>query len=162
MDLAKIAGQSAQSDPGEVFPVVVRCYTNVGQVFGGGETITIDAQQIISASLNASSCIARITISTAGQYPQSGSGSINYEDIDRICATLEYLRTVNPNATKFKFMEAIFDLDGVKFTVFNTAEQKVRFSAEAGGTSVFMELSKLDQLVGLLRRTKAIIEQNRI
>jgi len=59
-------------------------------------------------------------------------------------------------------MEAIFDLDGVKFTVFNTAEQKVRFSAEAGGTSVFMELSKLDQLVGLLRRTKAIIEQNRI
>jgi hypothetical protein len=159
MDLAKIM-DAAENPPTDTYPVVVRCYSTVGRLTGVGK-ITVVSQQIISSSVNASNCSVRVEVETAGDYPQTGISSIDYENIDRICATLDQLRGADPAATKFAYMEAVCEVGDFKIVVFNGADQRIYFSVQTQNAHVHMEVAKLPQLTDLLRRGKTFIDQNK-
>ncbi|HEU0162098.1 MAG TPA: hypothetical protein VFQ69_06825 [Rhizomicrobium sp.] len=158
--MAKLVEKSAEGATADVYPIIVRCYSTIGKITGLGK-ITVEAQQIISSSLNTSNCSIRVEVETPGDYPTTGVSSIDYENIDRICATLEQLRGADPNATRFVFMEAICEVGDFKAVVFNTVDRRIYFSIQTHNAQVHMELAKLPQLIDLLRRGKSFIDQNK-
>lgn len=161
MNLASIVEQhrdnNTTADDEQSYGIVVKCYTNVGSISAWGK-ISIDAREIISIDARTLRHVALVTVETGGDYPQTGIAAIDYDDVEKLCAAIEKIKSIDPKSTKFGFIEAEISQDDLKVVVFNDNRGKMHCSIGADGHSVHMELARLSEVIHLLKKAKSTIE----
>lgn len=153
MNLATMVSNKEQHSERQDLGIVVRCYTGVGKMSAYG-TIEVDAREIINIDAGRSIHAATVSIETGGDYPQTASALIQYDNIDRVCAAIDQISRTDPKTSKFKFIEAEVCIDEFKIIVFNDSYGKMYFSASIGGASLHMDISRIHELKRLFETAK--------
>jgi len=162
MNLAK--SHSDNSDAGgpseDLIDLVVRSYTSIGTLSGiGYGSAQVEAREGMMPGRQLVTRSVRVELNTGGDYPQISSAAVDYENVDRLVAAVQRLRTARISRDRFQFTELEFEVDGLKVIVFNNDRGDMMFALSAEATSIhFNTLSKLEQFEALLERAKGHLE----
>lgn len=162
MNLAKShADQSDTGGPGEdLIDLVVRSYTPIGTLNGMGyASAQIEAREGMMPGRHLINRSVRVEVSTGGDYPQVSAAAVAYENVDRLIAAVQRLRTATISRDRFQFTELEFEVDDLKIIVFNNDHGSLMFALSAESTSIhFNDLSKLGQFQALLEKAKGHLD----
>jgi hypothetical protein len=158
MNLAKShGGQSDTGGPGEdLIDLVVRSYTPIGTLNGiGYASAQVEAREGMMPGRHLVTRSVRVELTSGGDYPQVSAAAVAYENVDRLMAAIQRLRTATIRKDRFQFTELEFEVDDLKVIVFNTDHGGLMFGLSAESVSIhFNDLSKLEQFQTLLEKAK--------
>lgn len=162
MNLAQ--SHSHNSDSGgpeeDLIDLVVRSYSPVGTLSGiGYGSAQVEAREGMMPGRQLVSQSVRVELSTGGDYPHTSSAAIAYENVDRLIAAVDRLRTVTIRKDRYEYTELEFEIDGLKIIVFNTEGGGLMFALSAESTSIhFNGLAKLGELRTLVEKAKSHLD----
>ena len=157
MNLANFVSGQRQNTEQRDLGITVKCYTNVGRMKAFG-TLEVDAREIINIDAGRVIHVVAVSIETGGDYLQSASALIQYDNIDRVCSAIDQISRTDPRLSKFKFIEAECCIDELRIVVFNDAGNKMHFSVGTGIAALHMELSRIGELRRLFESAKNQID----
>lgn len=158
MNLAKSHAHNSDAGgpEGDLIDLVVRSYSPVGTLSGiGYGSAQVEAREGMMPGRQLVSKSVRIELSTGGDYPQTSSATVAYENVDRLIAAVERLRTATINKDRYEYTELEFEIDGLKIIVFNTEGGSLMFALSAESNSIhFNGLAKLEPFRALLEKAR--------
>lgn len=166
MNLAK--SHLGEEDPGsagdDLSDIVIRGYSPIGAINGiGFGSAQVESREGLIPGRQIATQSVRIELSTGGDYPQVGSASVSYENVDRLLSAISRMQFTNIDTTRFKFTEVEYEIDGFKIIVFNNDRGSLMFALSADSVSVhFNSIAKLGDIKTLIERAKSHLEETRI
>lgn len=164
MNIARSAPSYSEFGDEDIRDVIVRSYTMVGQVQGMGQsTVSIEAREAFVPDRHLVDYSVRFELNTGGDYPQESFASVSYDEIDKMVSMLRKLETTSISKERFAFSEVQYEVNDIRFIVFNTAHGSTMVAVSASGVSIhFASLAKLSALTDMILVAKQHIEKHRI
>jgi hypothetical protein len=161
-DLAKKAANTElQSFAAETGVVIIKGYTELGEVTGMGR-VSVDCKEFTNGKNGKKSYGIAIQVKESGQLEREGTSYIDYEEISSLLAGIDYVSKVTSSVTKLKQFEATYATkDNFSITVFNGTNGQLSAAVScgfAGRTSAYLSIQKLAELRRLIMTAKDQLE----
>lgn len=163
MNLASMSSSSGETEPeNEGADVVIRSYTSIGSLQAMGK-IEIEAREAVIPDRRHVVYFVRVGLESMGDYPQSAGAMVNVENVPKLIKSLGKLSEATIKTDRFAFSEVEYEVDGLKFIVFNDGKGKTMFVVSVDNVSVhFNNLSRLDEIKNLIAKAQSYIDSRRI
>lgn len=146
---------------GENGVVVIKGYTNVGDVSGTGK-VNVTAMTFKNANTGKETSGIVVEVKTATAYSNASRSFVDYDEISGLLAGMEYVYKTDKSVTKLKNFEATYSTKGdLKVTVFDDSAGKKNVAIQVGtigSGQAFLGLDKLAQFAQLIIKAKDILD----
>lgn len=141
----------------QIGTAIIKSFTTIGSVTGTG-SVSVDCREIINAASDQKQHGIVIEVSSAGRLERQDRSFIDYEEIDPLLKGIDYILTVNRNATKLDNFEAVYKTkDDLRVITFSSSSGKIEAAVSSGYISpatAYFSTEKLVQLRGLIAQAK--------
>lgn len=160
----------ASSNPGEggaagvsdqMTDLVVRGYSPIGTVMGMSYgSAQVEAREGLIPGRQIAARSVRVELSSGGDYPQTSTAAVEYDNLDRLLAVLTTMQSTNIQTDRFKFTEVEYEIDGLKIIVFNNDRGSLLWALSAESVSIhFNSLNTLGEFIALVERAKSHLDR---
>jgi hypothetical protein len=138
--------------------VIVRGSSTIGSVTGrNGASISVESKEFLDASTGKREYGIVIDVKKGGDVASESFSYIDYDEIDSLIKGMDYISKLQNSITKLDNFQANYQTNGAfKITRFSSGGQTTAAvaSGEITEVNVFLSLSKLDDLRGLIMNAK--------
>jgi len=143
--------------------VIVRGFEEIGKVHGYYNTsITVEAKEFINVSTGKKEYGITIQVKKEeGKYDKENMSYIDYDEIESLISSIDYISKVDKTATKFSNFQADYKTKGdFEVSTFSSGEQ-IMFavsSGHIGKVTAFYHMSLLLEIKQLIKKAKEKID----
>ena len=164
MNLARSAPVDSESINEDVRDIVILSYTIVGCLNGIGQSsVQVEAREVIIPDQKTANYYIRFEFSSGGDYPQTATATVAYNEVERLISMLKKLETTSISTDRFSLSEVQYEVGDLKIIVFNTDRGSTMAAINVNGMSAHLNsASKLQLFTNLIESAKQHIEKNKM
>lgn len=164
MNLARSAPINPENVAEDVRNIVIISYNIMGIVNGIGQSsVQVEAREVVIPDQQTADYYVRFEFSSGGDYPQTSTATVAYNDVERLVAMLKKLEGTSISTDRFALSEVQYEVGDLKIVVFNTDRGSTMAAINVHGMSAHLNSAeKLSSFTKLIENAKKHIENNKM